>query len=246
MDAQRYNRSWFLWMHIWSHGEILWTHPLLVACQDATDETGFSYSTDDCPVWASISPESSIRSFASTEDYERGTGVTTEFVSQVESMTVSDSGRDVRLVVDGISESDSWDSHSYQTISHYRCDAIGAWLLSSQTEMETVIDGMSVSQITETIYFDAFIMPPIIELGDSWQSVFTGETTDSAGTISEHRTVIDSTVTAVENLTVGAGQFDALVIEERFEDDRRSAYRVAAGPGFLLSDDYELMDYSEP
>ena len=71
-------------------------------------------------------------------------------------------------------------------------------------------------------------------------------TTDSSGNSNEHSTVIDSSVLAVENLTVRAGSFEALVIEERFEDDRRSAYRVAAGPGFLLSEDYELLEYSEP
>ena len=220
--------------------------PLLMACQNAADDSGPLAVSDACPVWASISPESSTRSFASTEDYELGTGVSTEFISQVESVSVGETGLDVRLVVEGSSESDSWDSHIYQTTSLYRCDSNGAWLLSSQTEMETVIDGMSVSQITETIYFDAFIMPQTIELGDSWQSVFRGETTDSSGTVHEHSTVIDSTVTAVEDLTVGAGRFDALVVEERFEDKTRSAYRVAAGPGFLLSEDYELVGYSAP
>ena len=220
--------------------------PLLMACHDGIEDSGTVGMTDDCPAWASMSPESSVRTFVSTLDYEMGTGVSTEFVSQVQSITSGDSGLDVLLVIDGTSDGDSWDSHGYQTTSHYRCDSTGAWLLSSQTESETVIDGISVIQSTSTVYFDAFIMPQIIELGDSWQSVFVGETTDSVGTVREHRTVIDSTVTAVENLTVGAGHFDALVIEEQFEDNTRSAYRVAAGPGFLLSEDYELMGYLEP
>jgi len=172
-------------------------------------------------------------------------GTASQFVSEVVSITPDGDGVEVLLVVDGSSQSESWESYIYQTTSIYRCDSQGAWLLSSATESTLVQQGITVENQAETVYTDSFIMPREIALGDHWLSVFSGTTTTSAGTQS-HSYVIESEITATDTVTVGAGSYSALVVSETFEDGRRSDYRVADGPGFLLSEEYELVGYEGP
>jgi hypothetical protein len=224
---------------------------LLLGCVYDGEGEGFeeqngSNVDDACPVWGSISPEGSTRSFVTTDEYVAQTGVSSAFVTEVLSITAGDGGLDVLLEVVGSSESDSWTLSTYETLSHYFCDVSGAWILSSETSGLTVVEDLTVETHTETVYTDSFIMPQIIELGDSWQSVFSGTTTDSTGTSTDHRVTIDSEVSATDTVTVEAGSFSALVISETFEDGSSSSYRVAEGPGFLLSEDFELVAYEEP
>ena len=213
--------------------------------RDTADGTESSESSARCPVWASISPEGSVRSFQTTAAHEASMGVSTQFVSEVVSITPDGDAVDVVLVVDGESKSESWESYEYQTTSIYRCDSQGAWVVSSVTASTLVQQGVTVENQAETIYTDSFIMPLEIELGARWQSVFSGTTTTSSGTQS-HSYVIESEITATDTVTVGAGSYAALVVTETFEDGRRSDYRVADGPGFLLSEEYELVDYEVP
>ena len=222
------------------------TLSVLTACVPIPRDTASlegAPNSSSCPAWASISPEGSMRSFQTTASYESSTGVASQYVSEVVSITPSGDGVEVLLVVDGVSQSESWESYAYQTISVYRCDRQGAWVVSSTVDSTLVQGGVTVESSAETVYTDSFIMPLELELGDRWQSVFSGTTTTSAGTQS-HSYAIDSEVSATDTVTVGAGSYSALVISETFEDGRRSDYRVADGPGFLLSEEYELVGYS--
>jgi len=214
--------------------------------RDTADSFGGSGEDARCPVWASISPVGSQRTFETTDSYETSTGVTAQFTSEIVSMTATAAGLDVLLEVEGSMESDNWQSYSYQTTSHYLCDDAGAWLVTSETHATVVTDVQTVESLTETVYTDALIMPRLIELGDTWQGIFAGTTTDSTGNTSSHSVTIDSEVTATDTVSVGAGSFSALVISEHFDDGSQSEYRVAEGPGFLLSETYELMDYQQP
>jgi hypothetical protein len=220
---------------------------VLTACVQVPRDTASLESGSEnsarCPVWASISPEGSVRSFQTTSSYESSTGVASQYVSEVVSITSDGDGVEVLLVVDGQSQSESWESYTYQTTSIYRCDRQGAWAVSSAVDSTLVQGGVTVESSAETVYTDSFIMPLNLELGDRWQSVFSGTTTTSAGSQS-FSNAIDSEVTATDTITVGAGSFSALVISETFEDGRRSDYRVADGPGFLLSEEFELVGYS--
>ena len=199
-----------------------------------------------CPVWASISPVDSVRTFETTSGYESNTGLSSRFVSTVVSVTDFPTGIEMFLAVDGNSESSSWESYRYQTQSVYRCDDAGAWLVRSDTSSTMVVDGITVESVVSTEYRDTFLMPGNLAIGDAWQSVFSGTTVDNAGVSNDFSYVIESEVTASDTVDVGAGSFAALVIEESFQDGSQAEYRVAPGPGFLSSEDYELVAYSSP
>jgi predicted small lipoprotein YifL len=155
--------------------------------------------------------------------YDAGTGLVT-------SESVSD------LVGDGYTMEST-------TVSEYRCDDDGFWLLTQYTEYAMDYGGTPFDGWTDTIYEPAaLIIPKSLDVGDTWTTSYTGTTETNVTDPTAFSSSVLQQVVEQSSVTVPAGTYDTLYIE--YDGDGSGYSHVARDVGQVKSNITELTSYT--
>lgn len=212
-----------------------WAMPLLVGC-----------GGPKCPEYTGIREAGQYWDWQHHAEFTEETGVTGTYRVTVASLERAEDGDgfDVLLHTDGSSEAPDLGSADYTVDVEMVCDDQGAWMVSSEWSGD-VVSAFGTFPVTLTKSLTSYDLMVVWDaaLASTWASSPIGTTEDPQNGEQPFEDHITRTLIASANVTVPAGEFDALEMETVSEVDGTTSIYTVDGVGTIRDDVGELVEY---
>lgn len=210
----------------------------LLACHHGSDSDTDPPVAMTCPAYTGLHGVGSTWSWQSTEAWSASnSGTTAAWDVVIDSITPDATGESVDIAVSATGHYDDADGvevNSYTTAIGFRCDAQGAWLVSTVVDSTTTFNGSQfVDHNVGTYDTGDLVMIPGAAVGSAWTSHPTGTVTDTFGGTGTFDNTVERSVAAATTTTVPAGDFATLDVVGTSSADNVEQHSFAdadAGP----------------
>lgn len=127
----------------------------------------------------------------------------------------------------------------------YGCDADGLWLLTQYTESVTTVSEPYEGWREYTYDAPVLIMPATTEVGDIWDSVYTGTWTNELGQTRTAGRTLTYEIIGVEAVETEAGSWNAMIWTETTSTGVVTTSHRVSGLGMVSSQDADLVAYTQ-